>query len=440
MGLTALRRPERLAGAYLIVTALSGMLSGIAAASQSTSGWQPVLLDQWLTAVEQHVPGESDSSLLSAATWSGNDLRQLWNDVQVLLLIVENPRLSRFRVRLREYETTAAQRGTPTFTFDRGQRAALDALADRVRTAGLNVVLRRAILLHTDLVTLAPDLVASSAGAAPARAPVRMLVGDGNSRGVESMSLHWEMARLLAASVTPDPRADLWIRDWYRATVALVQHAQSFDSVQLRHGLRLFPRDPQLLLLAGCEREAFASPLFQAFARSVRNPFLRVPFGSAGAELEVAERYYRQALEVDSEFAEARLRLGRVLGLRGRHTEAVTELTRVLQGSAEAPLEYFARLFLGAEHEVLGALEPARAAYAMAAELTSGARIPHLAVARVARELGDTVTMQESLQRALAPEADDESTDPWWQYHGMQGRLAESWLTRLRQDWRPQAP
>ena len=439
MGPTALSWPARLAAVCLVVSALTGTIWG-AGTAQGTGDWQPALLQQWLTAVEQHAPGESDNTLLSAATWSGDDLRQLWNEIQVLLLIAENPRLSRFRVRPREYETTPMQRGTPTFTFNRSERAALDALAERVRTAGLNVVLRRAILLHTDLVTLAPDLVASSAGAAPARAPVRMLVGDGNSRGLEGVSLHWEVTRLLAASVTPDPRADLWIRDWYRATVAFAQHAESFDSAHLQHGRRLFPRDPQLLLLAGCEREAFASPLFQTFARSIRSPFMRVPYGSAGGELEGAEGYFREALEIEPDLAEARLRLGRVLGLRGRHAEAVAELTRLLQGSLESHLEYFARLFLGAEHEALGALEPARDAYARAAELTSGARIPHLALARVARELGDGETMQHSLQQALAPEADDGSVDPWWQYRAVQGRLAESWLNQLRQNWKPPAP
>jgi hypothetical protein len=439
MGSPALGRLLR-SSAVCLVVVLTGSLSRSVGAAQEGSGWQPALLQQWLTAVEQHNPGESDSALLGAATWSGNDLRQLWDDVQVLLQIAGDPKLSRFRVRPREYETSRAQRGTPTLTFSRAERAALDELAGRVRTAGLNVALRRAILLHTDLVTLAPDLIASSAGSAPALAPMRMLVGDGNSRGLESVSLHWELARLLAASVTPDPRADSWIRDWYRATVALAQRAEQFDSVHLQQGLRLFPRDPQLILLAGCEREAFASPLFQAFARSLRSPFLRVPFGSAGNELEDAERHFRKALEIEPELAEARLRLGRVVGLRGRHTEAVAELTRMLQGSPESLLEYLARLFLGAEHEALGALEPARDAYARAADLTSGARVPHLAVARVARELGDAGTMQEGLQRALAPGADDGSVDPWWQYRGMQGRHAESWLNQLRRNWRPQAP
>ena len=169
-----------------------------------------------------------------------------------------------------------------------------------MRDAGANVVLRRAVLLHTDSVLAGADVVAASGGTTSWRAPVKMLVGDGNSAGMEGISVHWELARLAARSVTPDPRADPFVRDWYRATVAFGQSFESFDSAQLEHGLRLFPDDPQLLLLAGCEREAFASSLFQVFARSMISKFLRVPFGSAGGELEAAERYLPASARVRS--------------------------------------------------------------------------------------------------------------------------------------------
>jgi tetratricopeptide (TPR) repeat protein len=316
----------------------------------------------------------------------------------------------------------------------------MDQLAKRVHAAGPNLVLRRAMLLHTDVVTLAPDAVAASAGAPPSQAPVRMLVGDGNSRGVESVSLHWELARLAAERISPDPRADTFVRDWYRATIALSQSAESFDSVHLTHGLRLFPRDPQLLFLAGCAREAFASPLFQAFARSLRTPFLRAPFGSAGNELEAAERFYQQALEAEPGFADARVRLGRVVGLRGRHAEAAETLQRALESPLDAPMEYLAILFLGAAQESLGQLEAARDAFRKAADLSPGARVPHLALARVARELGDVPTMQDSLTRALVPPSDDEEADAWWRYRALQGRHADEQLNRVREGVKRGAP
>jgi tetratricopeptide (TPR) repeat protein len=257
---------------------------------------------------------------------------------------------------------------------------------------------------------------------------------------VESVSQHWELARFAAESITPDPRADPFVRDWYHATVALGHASQSFDAYQLRHGLRLFPRDPQLLFLAGCEREAFASPLFQAFARSVRSSFLQAPFGSAGNELEAAERFFRQTLDVEPGFGDARVRLGRVVGLRGRHAEAADLLQRALEGPLDPPMEYLALLFLGGERESVGQLDAAREAFRRAAGHTPAARVPHLALARVARELGDVPTMEESLKRALAPPSADEEADPWWQYGALQGRRAEELLNRVRQGWKPDSP
>jgi hypothetical protein len=99
-------------------------------------------------------------------------------------------------------------------------------------------------------------------------------------------------------------------------------------------------------------------------------------------------------------------------------------------------MDYLGMLFLGAERESLGQLEDARDAFRRAAELASVARVPHLSLARVARELGDMQTMEESLKRALVPPSDDEQADPWWQYRRVQGRRAEEQLNRVRQGWK----
>jgi tetratricopeptide (TPR) repeat protein len=425
----------------LIVSMLSGSRTADAAVAQANDGgWQPGLLQQWLDAVEHHEPGQKDGAVEEAAAWSSGDLRKLWNDVQVLVAILEDPKKTRFRVLLPDAATPSRKNPPPVLTFRRDERAILDALARRVIAAGPNVVLRRAVLLHTDVITLAPDIAAAAAGPAPSNAPVRMLVGDGNSRGVESVSQHWELARFAAGSITPDPRADSFVREWYRATVAYGQGAESFDAAQLRHGLSLFPRDPQLLFLAGCEREAFASPLFQAFARSVRSTFQQAPFGSTGNELEAAERFYRQALEVEPDFDDARVRLGRVVGLRGRHAEAAETLQRALDGRLDASMQYLAVLFLGVEREALGQLEAARDAFRRAAELTPAARVPYLSLARVARELGDMPAMEHSLNRALVPPSDEVEADPWWLYRGVQGRQAEEQLNRVRRGWKQAIP
>jgi Tfp pilus assembly protein PilF len=428
-------------GLLLTASMLPGANPAKAAAAQGDRGAERLgLIQQWLDTVERHVPGDTDEPLKEAAGWSSGDLRRLWDDVQVLLAIVAEPQRSRFSVRPPEYEVTPSRRNRPALTFSRSELAALDNLAKAVRTATPNLVLRRAVLLHTDVVHLAPDIMSASAGPAPSQAPVRMRVGDGNSQGIESVSLHWELARLAAERITPDPRADPFVRDWYRATIAAAQSVEMFDSGQVTHGLRLFPRDPQILFLAGCEREAFASSLFQAFARSVRSSFVRAPFGSAGGELEAAERFYRQALDVEPGLDDARVRLGRVVGLRGRHAEAAEILQRAIEGSLEPPMDYLAVLFLGATLESLGQLEAARDAFRKAADLSPSARVPHLSLARVARELGDLPTMEEALKRALAPPSDKEEADAWWRYRAVQGRRAEEQLNRVREGLKQAIP
>ena len=97
----------------------------------------------------------------------------------------------------------------------------------------------------------------------------------------------------------------------------------------LNAGLHLLPGDARLLFYAGALHEAFASPSVQAASRALESrPNLRSEVGSVEAELELAERFFRQTLAADPRFAEARLRLGRVLGLLGRHEEAANELRR----------------------------------------------------------------------------------------------------------------
>ncbi len=72
-----------------------------------------------------------------------------------------------------------------------------------------------------------------------------------------------------------------------------------------------------------------------------------------GSELRRSEQLYKRALEADPALVEARIRLGRVLGLRGRHEEAVAQLQQGLSAT-ETLLQYHAHLFLAAELDALG--------------------------------------------------------------------------------------
>ena len=88
-----------------------------------------------------------------------------------------------------------------------------------------------------------------------------------------------------------------------------------------------------------------------------------------GDELRNAERLFRESLERDPERAEARIRLGRVLGRRGRHQDAIVELRRATMGTKNRLLLYYGNMFLGAEADALGLADEARQAYERAGEL-----------------------------------------------------------------------
>jgi hypothetical protein len=410
----------------LATTAIPGAHSG----QRGRGGWDPTLLQQWVAALETHVPGSIDAPLASAAGWSGDDLLHLWADVHVLLQIVVAPRTTRFDTPPLSFESGPRARNRPSVTFKKEEREELDALASRVRARGLNAVAHRAAVLHTDVVTEAGSIAAPS-GAALGPS-TRWFIGDGTGLSAAGQSLHWELARSVLNFVQPDPRRDSFVRDWYRATVATAQAVEFFDNLHLARGLRLFPDDPELLLLAGAEREAMATPLFQAFARSVRRGALVAGIDSASAELAAAVSYYRRTLAADPDHVEARIRMGRVLGLRGRHADAVEELRRATAAPLDRAYQYLVLLFLGEGLEGVGDAAAALAAFEQAVALVPEARAPYLAIARLSRERGDRARTLSSLDRALAPMTLDDPIDPLWLYRGMAGRRRMSLLDDIR--------
>lgn len=405
--------------------------------------WDTALLERWLAVADAHAPGAADDALRDGARWTVDELRQLWIDVQVLWVLVDTPidergDLRTATVRRLDFATR------PTWVKvapGRAANAALKLLVARVDEIGANVALRRGALVHTDVALLVPDRVDAGSSPMPAGAPQVVYVGDGQNAGAEAISLHWTLARLLIGQLKPTPGQDLWARNWYRAILGQYQQIGSFDSTVLRPALQLFPDDAQILLLAGCHREAMASPLFQEFARPYRMLNIRARTIGAlspgiarrGDELEAAERYFRRALRSDPTLFEARIRLGRVLSERGRHDDAATELRAALQAPLEPMLEYYAALYLGAALEGRGDASGAVEAYTRAAGLAPEAPVPQLALARLAQLRGDRQGQLAHLSRALAPSGDPQ--DAWWSYRAAQARNAAAWLDEVRRTW-----
>ncbi len=81
---------------------------------------------------------------------------------------------------------------------------------------------------------------------------------------------------------------------------------------------------------------------------------VKFEISSRRSELRDAESLFRKALKAQPDHLEARIRLARVLGLRGEHAEAEALLRKAVADAKEPLLQYYAQLFLGAEKEALG--------------------------------------------------------------------------------------
>ena len=240
----------------------------VAAQGPPVDDWRPAPLDAWLGVVEGHAPGTVDGALLTAADWSLDDLRASWIGVNVALEAATTKKRSGFDVMPLDLAARPRRDMAFRIRLSRGERRDLERLVGRLRAIGVATALKRAVVLHTDLVTLVPQLVRASSSPVAIGAPTRLNVGDGRSAGAEALNVHWDMARLMVRLLPRSDATDRFARDWFRATVALGQREEFFDARHVREALLRCPDDPVLLFLAGAEREAMASSFFQAFRRA----------------------------------------------------------------------------------------------------------------------------------------------------------------------------
>ena len=393
-------------------------------------------VERWLNAVVQHEPGEADDAVAEVGSWSSPRMRMLWIDVNVLVQLMRNPRLTSFSITSNGPRPTAI-RYTPN------QLTRLRALAERARLAGdRNIVLRRGALLHTDVAIENPSKLEPFEGPAAGPSRIRINIADGQSTDVGNVAVHWELARMLLDFIEapgtdrPSPARDDMVRAWYRATVAWMELRENHEIDQVDRAHDLFPDDPDILFLTASMHETFASPHIQSAVRSAVVP-TGFSFGLASdrGELRKAEGLFRRAVAARPMFAEAHLRLGRVLTMLGQPAPAAAELRTAIGSTDDVLLLYYGHLFLGAAEEALRHFDDARAAYERAAELYPAAQSPLLALSELARRQGDRRGALAAMDRVFAlPRTDSEHDDPWWAYHIAQGRDADA---LLREVWKP---
>jgi predicted Zn-dependent protease len=245
-----------------------------------------------------------------------------------------------------------------------------------------------------------------------------MIAIDGNRVGTGCLDLHWMHGRLLLDAVRPDPVRDEFVRRWYVATATYFLESADYANARphLEQARLLFRSDPEVLFARGCYQEAFASPTIQSVAVDTGADPRR-----ARTYLEEAEDLFSRAVKEDPSFAEARVHRGNALNILGRHRDAVGEL-RLAAATAKGPqLTYYAQLFLGRAEEATGNPAAARAAYERAAAVFAQAQSPRLALALLARRLGDRASVHDAMRRVEGlPRERTAASDPWTVYYRWQ--------------------
>jgi tetratricopeptide (TPR) repeat protein len=410
----------------------------LAAAVQPPPADSLTRLTTWLEAVERHEPGTADAPARSIGAWLQTGLREFAVDLVIFLDALDeahgiNPRRRSMPVPGRRFPQAVMNR--------------IRGLAQNVaKRDNWDQLLKRAALLHADIAMLVPlertPVSPSSLQPDPRRrrrgpaAHILVQTDDGLAVGLEHGTLHWDIGRAVLDSTSAAPARDEMVRAWYRATAAHLLREEQFAYAlpHLRAALRLLVNDARLLFYAGALHETFAGPLAQAASRALESRAdVRSDVESVETELERAEEFYRGALAADPAFAEARLRRGRVLGLLGRHKEALSELRQSLPQLGDKQLVYYAELFAGREEAGLGHREAAREHFERAAALYPRAQSPKLALGLLARAYGDRPTALHAMKEVFAlPPYEEEREDPWWTYHKAHVRDADALLDQLR--------
>jgi tetratricopeptide (TPR) repeat protein len=248
-------------------------------------------------------------------------------------------------------------------------------------------------------------------------------------------TVHWEFGRRLLDSVRPSPANDPGALLWYRAVSAYLFLTGRLDEApaHLDRARIVFHGSPVFLIDSAHLHLKFASPAVQAAIPELRAQGLAAVVDSRGAELERAERFLRQALALAPDDADARVRLGYVLGELGRHRPAVAELRKAIDAKPDHQRLYLTELFLGRQEQALGRPDEAKRRFENAAALYPSAQSPWLALSQFARQAGDRRSALRALQKVTARSSSGViAEDPWWLFYEPHLGDAEALMDQMR--------
>lgn len=364
------------------------------------------LVTEWGQAVEHHRSGEADPSAKLIAAWPDKDLETV----------------IRYVIKISTQSMSASKRVAAKRQLQR-----LLGLTDQeIQQGDFSRILKQGALLHTDIAIL--ELQTGKPGRTPSG--IRAFV-DGQVLN-QSRNLHWEYARRLIDAIAPDPSRVPVVRQWYIATTAYMQSRRflGYAGNNLDQALKIFPSDDRILFYAGALHETWALPANQNIQLL---PDIKLSYGSTESELKSAEEYFQKAITANPASGEAHLRHGRVLGLLGRHQQAIAEFRQAAAQITDRQLEYYNCLYLGHELAELSLTDEARNEYERAAMLFPKAQSPLLALSQLERRQDREKDAWSFIQRVFTLDVNDFwKDDPWWAYDLAHVRDAPALIKEMR--------
>jgi len=399
-------------------------------------------LDRWIAAIAAHVPGRPDSSTRFIVSMTYADRRELQPAMDVFL----------------EKLNTA-----PPKPRTRAETAIFAAIQSLQQNPGVSSFLRRAAILHTDAAMFrirypqplddVPAQNTSGRAASnrllptlqPRESPLlskdRFIQHlDGRVVGDTLAEWNWPFARslldLLPHSATANESDRAFTAEWYHAVAAyllVTGHHGDLD-LHLKRGGIVLPADARLLFDRGCYAEVLGLPIYQELSADPSNSasLKRMSIDVPAERLTdgEAESLFHQALAIDPQFVEARVRLARLLERRGKAAEAADEIDTALAGHPDRQVAFYARLVAGRIALRRGRPQDALAHYTEALNLYPNAQSALVGASHAAAMASDVSAAVSFVQR-LGSRSSEADADPWWQYRFGAGRDVNALMAAL---------
>jgi tetratricopeptide (TPR) repeat protein len=437
-----------------VVLALTVVSSGAGRAAQDIPESAMVLaLQEWVSAVNTHVPGRADASVATVSALSFEKRRNLNAGMGFFLRVLASRRVATNS----DYFKRVAEIGRAT-----------------TRNPGADVFLKRAAVLHLDAAVFASQFPAQEVASvdtsarrptesrvdprcgapeSPLLANNRLIIDkDGEILGDTAANWNWPFVRSLVDLLAPRPPDDPFVGAWYHASVAYMFANGLYGEAtcHLERAAAMLPDDARVLFDRACYAEILGLPMHQVLLPDSdirapsrtggidwtgRRPSTNLGIPRAEVTNAEAERLFRRALQADPAYVEARVRLARLLDLRKRHAEAAAELDTAL--AAKPPdakptgvVAFYAHLFAGRAAQGLGRIDDAVHHYQEATALFPDAQSALLGLSQAALLRSDLAAALAPLGR-LGPRSVTFDADPWWQYRLGAGRDVDSLLSEI---------